>query len=206
VTDDSGKSGPPRRSFLNLAITGTAAALTVAAGYPATLLAPSSAQRRSVDVGRSRLSGRLSRSVELGDRAALVIRLPMAASAHSAFARTSSDGLLPERNRSRSVPCRRLPVEGDNIAVCLVISRAGHGPRYRRGARRDDTGGSPLKAQTIAPAGVDARSTVAAPRASRQLAFTSAASSFCCYADGERRAALLHYQPAAGDAHQSSSS
>jgi Rieske Fe-S protein len=123
VTDDSGKSGPPRRSFLNLAITGTAAALTVAAGYPATrFLAPMPGPApKRVEVGKvDDFPVGSSRSVELGERAALVIRL--ADGSFRAFSALCTHlqcivGYSPERNQ---IECRChagvYSVEGDNIA------------------------------------------------------------------------------------------
>jgi cytochrome b6-f complex iron-sulfur subunit len=123
VTDDSGNSGPPRRSFLNLAITGTAAALGVAGGYPAIrFLAPiPGPSPKRVEVGKlDDFPVGSSKSVELGNRAVLVIRLPDGS--FRAFVALCTHlqcvvGYEPERNR---IECRChagvYSVEGENIA------------------------------------------------------------------------------------------
>jgi cytochrome b6-f complex iron-sulfur subunit len=106
-----------------MAITGTAAALSVAAGYPATrFLAPVPGPTpRRVEVGKlDDFPVGSAKSVELGNRAALVIRLPDGS--FRAFVALCTHlqcivGYAPEQNR---IECRChggvYSVDGENIA------------------------------------------------------------------------------------------
>jgi cytochrome b6-f complex iron-sulfur subunit len=122
--NDSEKPGPAaRRSFLNLAIVGTTAALGTAAGYPAArFLSPIARPTREVvEVGRvDDFAVGTAKPIQLGERAALVIRLPDGS--FRAFIALCTHlgcvvGYSSERNR---IECRChagvYSVEGENIS------------------------------------------------------------------------------------------
>lgn len=124
MTDDSDKTDlPARRSFLNVAIAGTATALGIAAGYPVTrfLMPSAGALPKRVEVGKvDEFPVGTSKSLAFGDRTALVIRL--ADGSFRAFVAVCTHlqcvvRYSAERNRIEC-PCHDgiFSVEGENIA------------------------------------------------------------------------------------------